>query len=883
VIKVRLPRIVAMILILPGMAGLAVAPAAAQDVILAKEAYLKPSKEITDAVLAARHENVTLGNLSPDGKRFLIVKSDGMPTLERMARPCVYLAEMAFDHVGHRARDLWIHSNAGLEIFDYAANRKMPVQIPDKARVGMAAWSPDGGRLAFFVHFEDATYLYIADASTGLSRKLTPIPVLATLSTTFQWTKDGARIQAVLRPDDGTRELPRPDAVAVEPKVRVARGNNNPSRIYRYLLESPYDMKLLEHLATGQLAMIDVQSGRVTRVGEPAMIRSVSMAPDGQEFRVTLLKKPFSYFVPASRFGSQESIWDRAGKNLVTLADKPLKEIDPQSPTPDPKNPPKKGKGAQAQQPKDPANLQPDGTPVDPDAKRALAWRPDGAGLGFLQQEPAVKDSKEPRKDRVLLWLPPFGKDDIKVVWETPHPITSAQYSEDGRMLFVTQTVENQRQILAVDMKDPKTTYVVYKAGAKSDGDSQDPESADDTEDGQQAEQPKKGGGFGGGFAGGANLMTRSIRGEGAVVRVSSAGEVYLSGTDRSGGAVVPRPYIDKIDIKTGKKTRIFEGRGDLLETIDAIDGDDVKFVFTTRQKEDVVPDSYVTDLQSRDSRKLTSNVDHTPWYHKLKVDRFQVTRVDGFKFWVKVSSLPQFNGKLPALFWIYPREYTDQDAYNKSVGRGVANTQRFNAPRPRSMTLLCLEGYAVVEPDVPIVGPAGRMNDNYIPDLRNSLWAVIDECDKRGLIDRDRLAIGGHSYGAFSTANALAHTPFFKAGIAGDGNYNRTLTSMTFQTEKRQLWEAREIYLEMSPLLWANRVNGALLMYHGMDDANVGTNPINAEHLFAALDGLGKPAALYMYPYEGHGPLARETNLDQWARWTAWLELYVKNPPKKM
>src|SRR5262249_21667669 len=178
---------------------------------------------------------------------------------------------------------------------------------------------------------------------------------------------------------------------------------------------------------------------------------------------------------------------------------------------------------------------------------------------------------------------------------------------------------------------------------------------------------------------------------------------------------------------------------------------------------------------------------------------------------------------------WIYPKEYTDQASYNSKAGGGqnAAAPNRFAAPAPRSMTLLTLLGYAVVEPDVPIVGPQGRINDNYIPDLRNSLWAVIDDLDRRGIIDRDRLAVGGHSYGAFSTANAMAHTPFFKAGIAGDGNYNRTLTPMTFQTERRQLWDARETYLEMSPLLWADRINGALLMYHGIDDANAGTNPI--------------------------------------------------------
>jgi dipeptidyl aminopeptidase/acylaminoacyl peptidase len=196
-------------------------------------------------------------------------------------------------------------------------------------------------------------------------------------------------------------------------------------------------------------------------------------------------------------------------------------------------------------------------------------------------------------------------------------------------------------------------------------------------------------------------------------------------------------------------------------------------------------------------------------------------------------------------------------------------------------MSLLTMLGYVVVEPDCPIVGEPGRMNDNFTAELRNSLWAVIDHLDKRQIIDRDRLAIGGHSYGAFGTANALAHTPFFKAGIAGHGNYNRTLTPMAFQAERRFVWDARETYLRMSPLLWANQVNGALLMYHGMEDANTGTAPVHSPAMFRALNGLGKKAALYMYPYEGHGPGAQETILDLWSRWIEWLDIHVKDPQR--
>jgi dipeptidyl aminopeptidase/acylaminoacyl peptidase len=174
-------------------------------------------------------------------------------------------------------------------------------------------------------------------------------------------------------------------------------------------------------------------------------------------------------------------------------------------------------------------------------------------------------------------------------------------------------------------------------------------------------------------------------------------------------------------------------------------------------------------------------------------------------------------------------------------------------------------------------------MYDNYVHDLRNNLSAVIDELDRRGIADRTRLGIGGHSYGGFSTMNAMVHTPFFKAGISGAGNSNRMLTPFAFQNERRDLWTAQDTYLEMSALLNADKLTGALLLYHGMEDQNVGTNPINSERMFHALNGLGKTAALYMYHFEDHGQIAEETRLDMWARWSAWLEKYVKGSPKPL
>lgn len=888
------------------------APAeAGQLAVLSKEAYLLPPKVIADAVLAARGETVSLTNLSPDGRKFLIAKRDGLPSLDRLGCPCVHLAEMAFDPVACRARDLWVSSSEAFDLFFPVENRAVRVQAPADARLGNPAWSPDGSQLAFFAFFPDSTHICVANTETGTCRQITKSPVLATLVSTFQWSKDGKRIQTVLLPDDGKRKVPKP-TVATEPKVRIARDGNNPSRTYRYLLESPYQMQLLEYLLTGQVAIVNVADGAVTKVGSPQMIRSVSTAPGESQFRVATVKKPFSYFAPFQRFGATEGIWNREGKSLHTLSDRNLRDREPSpAATPAPTTPTGKGfgkGGARGPQPPvadPPAPVNPDDPPAkgpresfDPDGKRELSWRADGKGMSFLQLEPLKKSDKGEgdkakeavRKDRVMQWLPPFGQDDVKVVFESPARITGVQYSENCDWIFLTQTIDGQRQITGIELSNPKKTYVISRStsgfepkgnGGRKGG----------NEDGEEDEfDPEQPGGFrpGGGFAA-LGLMSRPV-GAVNVVRVSSGGDVYLSGSDRARGAgpaSFAKPYIDAVNIKSGKKTRIFEGKGEMTESIDAVNGDDIQRVFTTRQNTRVVPDSYMTELATGKVTKLTNNIDKTPWFHDLKTERIRVTRADGIKFWVKVTAAPKATGKQPAIFWIYPREYTDQADYDAKAGRAgssgaAGGPGRFATPSPRSMSILTLVGYTVVEPDVPIIGPAGRMNDNYVPDLRNSLWAAIDELDKRGIIDRDRLACGGHSYGAFSTANALAHTPFFKAGIAGDGCYNRTLTSMTFQSERRQLWDARETYLEMSPLLWANRVNGALLMYHGMEDANVGTNPINSEALFAALDGLGKDAALYMYPYEGHGPIARETNLDMWARWVAWLDMYVKNPKKK-
>jgi len=466
-----------------------------------------------------------------------------------------------------------------------------------------------------------------------------------------------------------------------------------------------------------------------------------------------------------------------------------------------------------------------------------------------------------------MQWLPPFSEDSAKVIWESEDAIQSLRYSQDCQTLYITQSIDGTSHLFAIDLKHPDKKLKIKDTEVEAGG-------------GRAARFRRFRRGRGGGGATG--LLTKPGKLGGRVVRKSTDGKnVFVGGTDtpKKGEEGVAKAYMDMISVGSGETERIWEGSDDFLESISAVLDDDLNTLIISRQTNTMIPNSYRLDRDSGETERLTDNIDPAPAVTRAKRHRFQVTRVDGIKFWVSVTVPRGYGRKLPALFWFYPREYTSQEAYDDGVR--PQNPNRFPMMRSRSMQLMTLAGYTVVEPDCPIIGEEGRMNDNYVADLRNSLWAVIDELDKRELIDRDRLAIGGHSYGAFSAANALAHTPFFKAGIAGDGNYNRTLTPMSFQSERRTFWDARETYTSMSPIFWANQINGALLMYHGKDDANTGTFPINSPRMFQAMNGLGKDVALYVYPYEAHGPAGDATILDMWARWVEWLDIHVKYPER--
>ncbi|HEX6965516.1 MAG TPA: prolyl oligopeptidase family serine peptidase [Gemmatimonadaceae bacterium] len=838
--------------------------------ILAAETYVRPPAEIERLVTAPRQNDISLTNLSPDRTHFLVLKSAGMPSVQTFGRPHDYFAGLQVDTRGNRARTLTDRAAAGLEIIDATTGRVRTIEAPKGATISSPAWSPDGSRIAFIANFDAATRLYVADVASGKVRQATSAPLLATLVTDLAWTADGKHIVTVLIPEGRWPEPQRP-AIETGPLVRITDSLEDKTRVFASLLRDEFDKQLMKYYVTGQLALVDAKSGAVHRIGAPAMIVDVDASPDGRYFHVTRMAEPFSYIVQYGSFPRVEELWDANGTVIAELSKRPLQL--PQSRSDN-------GPGARAVQ---------DTTPRD------FGWLPNGKGLYYLQQEPAPRRARgdmngaepsdaSPRggtgarpKDRLYAWAPPFDASSRTVLLESDNRIGSVLFSEDASMAFVAENTNGTGHVYAVYFNEPTKRYTIWRLR------------------GLNASVGARGRGFFGGRGGsgadsvtfyqnpGSIVTTLGRAGTPVALLSSDGASAYLEGTHyyKDWQTQAPRGFLDRVEIKTGKTTPIFAGASDAFETVTAVlDADAAKLV-VERQSPTTVPDSYLRDTRSGQTTQLTHNVDYTPEFTHAIRKRIEVTRADGYHFVVNLT-LPQDykpGTRLPAMFWFYPYEYTDQEGYDRTLR--TENINEFPRAGARTIEYLVTQGYAVANFDPPIVGDEGRMNDNYVSDLQNDLIAVIDELDRDGYIDRTRLAIGGHSYGAFSTVNAMVHTPYFKAGIAGDGMYNRSLTPNGFQNERRDFWNGQKVYLDMSPFLYADKLTGALLMYHSMEDQNVGTALESSTRMMHALEGLGKTAALYVYPYEDHGPLTRETILDQWARWVAWLDLYVKSAGK--
>ena len=399
--------------LLIALVAVVVNPIVSQEDVISKKGYQDPPDALKNHVLAPRHENVSLSNLSPDRSWFLNTKGDGITPVEMLGLPYENLAGVVVDLEANRSRTLTIRSSVGYELIPAEGGTPRAIQIPANARVSSARWSPDGKKIAYFANFKDATHIYVADVATGRSVKITPRPVLATLSSSFQWSGDSKYILTVLIPE---KRMPKPQQYVLDNhlRVRVASPGNNQLRTVVHLLEDPYDEALFEYYCTGQITKINVDRPRdIKNVGKPDLYSSINFAPDGNYLMVTTVQRPFSNIVPVSSFGNVNELWDLEGNVLSEISKRELREGSA----------PSRGTGDDDQ----PQEREPQ--------KRSLRWRPDGQGISYLLRDPAPKrdttaaqndtnarpaadanqragqgerPAQTKRMDRVYQWLPPY-------------------------------------------------------------------------------------------------------------------------------------------------------------------------------------------------------------------------------------------------------------------------------------------------------------------------------------------------------------------------------------------------------------------------------------------------------------------------------------------
>ena len=776
--------------------------------------YRTPPTELMDLVDAPRTPGVSL---SPDRSMMLLMQPPSLPSIAEVSAPESRLAGLRINprNNGPSRGTAYI----GLRFRDLDGVEREVRGLPSEPRIRNISWAPDGQHVAFTHELVDRIELWVVEVETGQASRLMDEAVNAAYGSPYSWVSDG-RTLIVRTIPEGRGPTPETPAVPSGPVIEETSGQAAPARTYQDLLKNAHDEATFEYFATSQLMRVDLQGGAV-RMGSPSLVRSVSVSPDGTYMLVQTTRKPFSYLVPASRFPNRIEVWDMDGDAVAQIADLPLQD----------KVPP--------------------GFGSVPTGVRSISWRADAAAtLAWVEALDGGDGRAEAaERDRIFTLEAPFSGEP-QAMATLPLRYAGMIWTEDGfampiEMWFATR----QLRIYSVDPEAPGEMTTLFEFSMEDVY--SDP---------------------------GQPMMRRTEWGTSVAMTADNGRTLFLSGQGASPEG--NRPFIRRLDLETGETEEIFRSAAPYYEIpIDFLDVDE-GLLLTRRETNDDPPNYFVRDLQSGDVQAVTNFPHPYPQFAGIQKEAIQYQRDDGVTLTATLY-LPEGydadrDGPLPAFIWAYPVEFKSADA----AGQRTDSPHQFKRVSYQGAVPWVARGYAILDnASMPIVGEGEEEpNDSFRKQLVANAKAAIDEGVRRGVVDPDRVAVGGHSYGAFMTGNLLAHSDLFRAGIARSGAYNRSLTPFGFQREERLFWEAPEIYFAMSPFMHADKVNEPLLMIHGEADNNSGTFPLQSQRFYNAIKGLGGTARLVMLPAESHGYAARESILHMLWEMDSWMETHVKN-----
>lgn len=784
--------------------------------LLAQDGYRPPPAPIPQILDASA---TPLVSVSPDRSMLLLLERPGLPDIAEVSAPEARLAGLRINP----------RSNAGSRDARYTGLRLIPatpasraaerrIVLPSGSRIGNVSWSPDSKRIAFTMVGDSVLKLWIAETSAGTARQVSDLALIALPGSPCSWL-DQSRLVCNTIPR-GRRFAPSQLTTPTGPTIQQSLGRTAANRTYQDLLRNSSDESMFEHYLTGQIVVVST-NGEASPIGAPGIHFESTPSPDGNFILVHTLRRPFSFIVPARAFPGLIEVWDARGQVVKQLADLPLQDDV--------------------------------GTSFDAVEKgpRNPAWRANAAAT--LVWSEALDDGDPskaaPKRDRLYTLAAPFTSTPIALL-DAETRIGAVRWVRDDLALVDEQWFRTRRtKTWAINPSSPSATpRLVFDRLAED-----------------RYADP-------GSFA-----MTAGSFGRNVVLTSRDGRFAFLTGSGAS--AAGDAPFLDRIELTTGAKKRLWQSAAPNYEEVIAVLGGEANRVLTRRESVKDAPNYFLRDVAKNRLVPLTRFADPAPQFAGVEPQLITYKRADGVQLSAKLylpAGHDRSKGPLPFLFWAYPAEFKTAAAAAQVIG----SPYRFVRPSAASHLFALTQGYGVLDnPTMPIVGEGDKEpNDSYVEQLVASATAAIEKVVALGVADRARIAVGGHSYGAFMTANLLAHSDLFRAGIARSGAYNRTLTPFGFQAEERPFWQARDTYSAMSPFNYADKIKEPILLIHGEADDNSGTFPIQSERMYAALKGNGATVRYVVLPSEAHGYRARESVGHTLWEMINWLDTHVKS-----
>jgi len=776
--------------------------------------YQTPPKIMADLLLAKPTPSVSIDSKA---QWILFSERNPYPSIEELAMPEYKIAGMRINPNNYSpSRQTYVNSFSLKNI--KTGKTSTVTGLPTTLYAGNVRWNPSETKIAFTQTSQDRIDLYIIDIATAKATKINKQPLNAILGAGIMWVDDNTLIYQVAT--KAASLAPKRPLAPKGPTVQENLGKVAPSATIQDLIKSPYDEQLFEFYATSQL--VQNKGGIETPIGAPTIYSTVSLSPDKNYLMVRTIKKPFSYLVSAYGFPSTVKIIDRTGKTVKVLAELPSTEVRPSGYD----------------------NVQ--------NVPRGFDWRDDEAATVTWAQpldSGLIKKNVE-FHDAVYELKAPFNGTN-KELFKTKTRFSGVSWGNAN--LALVREISRTKQRSKVSWFNPttgtlETLYELNTTDAYNNP----------------------------GFP-----VTEKNKFGRQVILTTDNGTKLLFNNTTGASPKGDLPFLAKFDLATKKSEILWRCQEGTFEMVTDVLDPQKLVLLTRRESKTEVPNYFIKNLVLRIADKQITNFTN-PYTALDGVTKQKITykRADGIDLTGDLYLPKGYNkdkdGPLPTLIWAYPREFNS--ASDAAQIRGSEN--KFITISSGGPVFYVTQGYAVLDnAEMPIVAKEGkRPNDSFVEQLTLNAEAAINKLSEMGVGDKNRMAVGGHSYGAFMTANLLAHTNLFKAGIARSGAYNRTLTPFGFQNEDRTYWQAPQLYYEMSPFSYADKIKTPILLIHGEMDDNQGTFPINSERLFNAIKGHGGTTRFVYLPYEAHGYRAKENILHMLWESNKWLDTYVKN-----